>query len=1065
MPYYLPPDYLDNTPGKSLAEALRRIILEMEQRQLDIATGFFDPQVWELLGEALMQLDRFRLLLGTEPDLEGRAGDGRLDLRAYYKRIMQGELEALPLNARYAALVDELLLFLDRSGVDIKLYPSFLHAKAYLFQRVAIVGSSNFTLAGVTRKAELNLVNKSDTVANALREDWFEPFWDEAEAYKDDLIQALRDSKFGTTPYTPFDVFIKALYEYFKDRLSMDSPEAHLGVNLATFQQEGLREAIRLLDRHRGVMIADAVGLGKTYIGMGLLEHYLLKRRRKGRIPKGLVVCPAQLRDLVWNPKLDEYGIKATVRSMEEVSRQDFDWKLFSHYDLVLVDESHNFRNPSTGRHQNLNKIICTGKRDKFVILMTATPINNSIWDLYHQLMLMTRGSDHYYRTVGIGNLKGFFQRVVEGAAELFTLLEETAVRRSRYDIKKRQQAGEEVRLPGKGVIQFPKRLLHTIEYNLERTYRGFYAEIATSIERLSLVSYNLEQFHRDQDQQVVDRNNALIGILKTTFLKRLESSLRAFEVSVERQRKFQGRFMELLQEGRLLDSPSRRKLLSLEAEDAHVEEVDELLSALPEIEPDEYDLGAIQECVAADLEILNDLLTWAEIVRQDTADESAQDAKLAALKASLSGDLRDKKVLIFTYYEDTARYLYHKLTADEAWIQEAGEPSIGLISGSTDPGQRERLVRRFAPIANTSNEPEFERERAELLEDQLDILVSTDVLSEGQNLQDAGVLVNYDLHWNPVRMIQRAGRIDRLGSPYDQLHIYNCFPEDGLESLLNLVGRLQQRIADIDRTVGLDASVLGEVIHPKSLTDIKRIKAGDRDVLDELELTAELVSADEMKFPLIQYLQAIGEQRVKEIPLGIHSGKRAPIAGTFFAFRAGERHFWRFYPADGSPPLKETRRIFNLIRCSVDEPRIVADHEIFPLLEQATRDILDEVKAQQTSRKIRPQMKGLNKEFYAALQQPSMLEENVPDDLRQRVGEVMMHVSLDPFRRDPRLKAIRATYKADGSLLTLAEQLDAYFVEHDLYREFIEPSVLEQITEESLQLVCYEVLSGRGMS
>jgi len=1060
MPYYLPPDYLDNTPGNTLAEALRRIITEMEQRQLDVATGFFDPQVWELLGEALQQLERFRLLLGAEPDLEGKAGDSRLDLRAYYKAKMQGELESLPLNARYVSLVDDLLAFLARESVDVKLYPSFLHAKAYIFPRVAVAGSSNFTRAGLTHKAELNLVNKSDTVAKSLRKDWFEPFWDEAEAYKDDLIQALQDSKFGATPYTPFEVFIKALYEYFKYRLSLDEPEAHIGVNLAAFQQEGLREAIRLLDRHRGVMIADAVGLGKTYIGMGLLEHYLLRRRRKGYIPKGLVICPAQLRDLVWNPKLDEYGIKATVRSMEELGRQGFEWKDFNQYDLVLVDESHNFRNPNTGRHQNLNKIICTGKRDKFVVLMTATPINNSIWDLYHQLMLMTRGSDHYYRTAGIGNLKGFFQRVVDGAAELFDLLEETTVRRSRYDIKKRQQAGEEVVLPGKGAIRFPERRLHTIEYNLERTYSGFYAEIAASIEGLSMVSYNLEQFHRDQDQQVVDRNNALIGILKTTFLKRLESSLRAFEVSVERQRKFQQRFFDLLQEGRLLDSPSHRKLLSLEADDAPVEAMDELLASLPEVAPEEYDLDAIRERVAADLDVLNDMLTWAQIVREDTTDETAQDAKLAALKEKLAGELRSQKVLIFSYYEDTARYLYRKLADDEAWLQKAGTPTIGLISGSTDRKQREALVKRFAPIANTSAEPEGQRERADLLANQLDILVSTDVLSEGQNLQDAGVLVNYDLHWNPVRMIQRAGRIDRLGSLFETLYIYNCFPEDGLESLLNLVRRLQQRIANIDRTVGLDASVLGEVIHPKSLADLRRIKAGDRDVLDELELTAELVSADEMKFPLIQYLQAIGEQRLKEIPLGIHSGKRAAVAGTFFAFKAGERHFWRFYPADGGPVLKEIRRIFNLIRCPANEPRIIDDHEIFPLLERATRDILDDVKAQQASRRIRPQMKGLNKEFYNALQQPSMLDDEIPEDLRKRVSEVLMHVSLQPFRRDPRLKAIRAAHKAYKSLLTLAEQLDAYFVEHDLYRDFVEPSVLAQITEESLQLVCYEVLT-----
>ncbi|MDI7277951.1 MAG: phospholipase D-like domain-containing protein, partial [Anaerolineae bacterium] len=463
MPHYLPPDYLDNTPERGLAGALAGLILDLGQRRLDAATGFFEPGAWRLLHQAFPQLESFRLLLGRVPEIAG-PGDDTLDLRQLYRRRLQGDLEALPFDAEYAALVDSLLAFLRRPTVEARLYPSFLHAKAYIFPQVAVVGSSNLTAAGLTRKAELNLVRKEEAVAAALRAEWFERFWAEAEEYKEELIAALERSKFGSAPHTPFEVFIKALYEYFKDRLLVTAPEDGLGVDLASFQQEGLREAIRLLDRHRGVMIADAVGLGKTYIGMGILEHYLLRRRRRGHIPRGLIVCPAQLRDLVWAPRLDEYGIKATLCSMEEMGRQDFQWRAYRGYDLVLVDEAHNFRNPGTGRYQNLSRLICTGRRDKYVILMTATPINNSIWDLYHQVMLMARGSDSYYRDYGISNLNGFFKRVAEGSAELFDLLEQTAVRRSRYDIKKRQEAGEPIILPGKGEVRFPRRELRTIQ-------------------------------------------------------------------------------------------------------------------------------------------------------------------------------------------------------------------------------------------------------------------------------------------------------------------------------------------------------------------------------------------------------------------------------------------------------------------------------------------------------------------------------------------------------------------------------------------------------------------------
>ena len=654
---------------------------------------------------------------------------------------------------------------------------------------------------------------------------------------------------------------MKALYEYFKDRLVTELPEAFIGVDLAAFQQEGLREAIRLLDRYRGVIVADAVGLGKTYIGMGLLEHFLLRKRRKGYIPRGLIICPAQLRDLVWAPKLDEYGIKATIRSMEEVGRQDFDWKAYNNYDLVLVDELHNFRNPGTTRYQNLNKLICTGHRDKYVVLMTATPINNTVWDLYHQTMLLARGSETYYRDAGISNLNGFFKRVADGSAELFDLLEQSAVRRSRYDIKKRQEAGEPVILPGKGEVRFPSRELRSITYDLERTYKGLYAELAMQIEGLNLASYNIEQFRIDSDVQIVDRNNAMIGILKTTFLKRLESSLRAFEVSVQRQQAFQQRFFQFLKEGRLLDSPSHRKLIALEDEQDPTA-VQNLIEGLPEVPTSGYDLPAIEQALAEDLQTFRDLLDWIKIVQEESGGLAGQDAKLKALKDELAGPLCGKKVIIFTYYEDTAKYLHSETVEDKEWLDAAGNPAIGLISGGTDPKSREKIVKRFAPVANTVDSQEGDQERARLREEEIQILISTDVLSEGQNLQDAGVMINYDLHWNPVRMIQRAGRIDRLGTPYETLTIENCFPEEGLEALLRLVERLQKRIRDIDRTVGLDASVLGEVIHPKSLVDLKRIKAGEESVIDEYERASELLSADEMKLPLILYLQSLGSRR-----------------------------------------------------------------------------------------------------------------------------------------------------------------------------------------------------------
>ena len=670
MSGYLPPDYIDNQ-RYSLAGVLDRLIQELGQRELDTATGYFNPLVWRYLKDAFPQLERFRLLLGREPELE-HSGPDRLDLRRYFRQKLQTDLEELPFDLEHVRLIDELLAFLRRESVEVRLYSRpFLHAKAYIFPQIAIVGSSNLTPAGLTRNSELNLIRKEAAVARELKH-WFAGFWEQAEDYKQELIDLLEASKFGGKPYSPYEVFIKILYEYFRDRLP-EAPEQYIGVELASFQQEGLQEAIHILNKHRGVLIADAVGLGKTYIGMGILEHYLLKGRRRGHIPKGLVICPAQLRELLWEPRLEEYGIKATIRSQEELGRKDFDWRSFIDYDLVLIDESHNFRNPATQRYQNLYRLIASGNREKLVILMTATPINNTIWDLYHQLMLITRGSDAYFRDWGIGNLYGFFRKVDRGEAEIFELLEETTVRRSRYDIKKRLEAGEKITI-GDEEIHFPKRELESVDYDLVATYQGFYREIASQIEALRLVSYNIEQFRHEGQKETIDRNNALIGILKTLWLKRLESSVQAFAESIKNQERFQKRFFELLLQNRLLSATDHRKILSLEAEEkTDPEAIEDLITGLPSVSVADYDLPVIRRELTMDLQIFDSLLQRLEEIMQQAGDEPRRDAKLEGLKELLKTELKGRKALIFSYYQDTARYLYESLKRDRAWQQEAG--------------------------------------------------------------------------------------------------------------------------------------------------------------------------------------------------------------------------------------------------------------------------------------------------------------------------------------------------------------------------------------------------------
>lgn len=1058
MTYFLP-DIIDNA-ATNFAEALKHTILTANQRHLDVATGYFAPEVWRMIGDAFAELHAFRLLIGERPDVP-TGGPEAIDLRRYYRAKIADELSHLNFNRQHAQLVDELLAFLTRDEVQVRLFGGpFLHAKAYIFEQTSFVGSSNFTPSGLTRNSELMMTSMSQAIARELRE-WFEGKWVQSEDYKPDLIETLHASKFGSKPYTPFEVFMKALYEYFKERISLEQDRVAT-VDLARFQEEGKAEAIRLLDKWGGVLVADAVGLGKTFIGLSLLERELLTKRQRGKVPRGLVICPAQLRDLVWRPRLAEFGIPVVdVLSQEELGRADFEWRRYRDLDVVLVDESHNFRNPGTGRYSNLMKLLIGGRR-KRVILMTATPVNNSLYDFYHQLLLLARGDEHFYRPMGISNLRSYFKAAMEGGLEIFDLLEETTVRRSRADIRRRQEAGEAVMVNGKPV-RFPERVLERIDYDLDSTYQGLYHEITAALERLHLVAYNLAAYAQTKTRDTeldVQRNTALIALMKMLYLKRLESSVAAFAESITRQASFQEAFLKMLRAGKLLDTRSYWKLLAIEADDERPERAEDIISTLNPIVPEQYDMERIEEGVGHDLAVLKSILL---LLTKSSVGEG--DDKLRQVKTALAGPLKGQRVLIFTSFHDTATYLHQQLLSDTNWQEQAGQPVLSVISGNTKSDERRNIIQRFAPVANRP--PEIPGDQPwSPGGSEIQVLISTDVLSEGQNLQDAGVVINYDLHWNPVRLIQRAGRVDRIGSPFEHITLYNAFPEAELENLLGLVQKLAARIAQIDQTVGLDASVLGEVISQRSLEQLRQLHRNDQSLLLDLERQAELVSTEEMKFPLISYIQQIGERVVAELPLGIHSGKRYVARdarpGLFVAFRAGARHFWRFYPDDGSDPEKNIRTLYPMVACAPDEPRLEPGSIPYDLLERATQDVLANLQGEQARNRVRPALTGIAQKLYNWLNRPSLWQEHEALDIDQlrRFNGVLEQVSLRPFERDRTLKALVKLYEGSTDFAQLVGDLDNFFTENGFYQETdVDRVIAEAIREEDLRLVCYERL------
>jgi len=507
---------------------------------------------------------------------------------------------------------------------------------------------------------------------------------------------------------------------------------------------------------------------------------------------------------------------------------------------------------------------------------------------------------------------------------------------------------------------------------------------------------------------------------------------------------------------------------------------IDELMNSLAEIDASDYQINSLRVQIAQDFQALEDILLKLKKIRETVEVNQDYDRKLVAFKQLLLR-LKGQKVLVFSYFKDTAEYVHGQLLTNRDWLAtmqvDGRSPAIELLTSATPSKQRFEKVKRFAPKANCPNEEELQTYQSQ----EIDILICTDVLSEGQNLQDAGVLINYDLHWNPVRMIQRAGRIDRLGTNYDELFIYNCFPEEGLELLLGLVARLQQRIAMIDREVGLDASVLGETISERSLEEMRRLKEADTDaekaeILEELEQMADLVSLDEMRFPLLEFIQQVGKEAAEEIPLGIHSTRNSrDLDGIFLAFRARDRHFWHFYPringAISTEPtrlLSEKRQIFKWLQCrAIDFPKpdelppVQFDNTIFAVLNGAVRNLLSDLQKRQVSGRLRPTLSRLLQKIQTALLTQSHLftTESADTEAKERVLQTITGVNLRTYEKD--IKSIWEDFVESRDLGVLVGDLDELFVDQQLYDEISEQeeevNPLEMIKEVEVQLVCYQ--------
>lgn len=941
-----------------------------------VATAYINPAGFALLADELETAPRVRLLLGAEPEEDSvraiTSGDSDQDARRdaaieHHEAWLEAERDTLGfarVPTAEAKRMVEWLQSVDPDGtakVEVRRFSGgFLHGKTYLVEdgaaQAAIAGSSNMTYAGLAHNAELNLGTGGGTSSAAKVREWFEHFWALSETYDlAGLYGRLWD------PHTPWTVYLRMLWELYGEHLETDeSPHVRTGLQLTRFQADGVARMERLLDEHGGVLVADEVGLGKTFLaGEVIYQTANLNRQRV------LIVAPAALKTSMWEPFLVTHDFSRWVKvySYEEVrNRLDPDrgpidafLQEIEDYSLIVIDEAHNLRNSGAQRSGAVDRVITAGNPKK-VVLLTATPVNNSLSDLETLVKYFIR-DDARFASLGIPSIKEYIKQAqaIDPAnltpEHLFDLMDQVAVRRTRKFVKE-HYANEMIIGPdGPTTIRFPQPKVRRIEYSLDADGLALIDAMVYALDdptdphaprawedrsrdpkRLMLARYLSSMYTVDHDLQQYQISN--VGLLRSGLLKRLESSPHALHASLEKMIASHEAFLDAIGGGFVLKGEALREWVSSDSDNldefvAEFDEDDQIESV------DGYHLTELKADVESDISLLRELRDVAAVVVKETEPkveklvEELTKIAAAAQRVDARGlsHADRRKVIIFSAFTDTILPIYDAVegaikTAPAGspladYKNRVAPPIMGSYakvhergaSGGVDQGGRASTIAGFAPVTagprNAANEP--------TAKDEFDILFTTDVLAEGVNLQQAGQMINYDLPWNPMRIVQRHGRVDRIGSKHDYVELGLFFPAERLDQLLELEARLEAKLALADAAVGA-----GEVLpgrgpgHEVNLAD-DRVTDEFEKLLDAGGSSASL-SGEEYRRRLFGAfnMEPVLRQDVLSLPYGAGSGFVNPVVhgnGYVFCVKIGKaaKPWFRYVPASEDWSLRYT--------------------------------------------------------------------------------------------------------------------------------------------------------------
>ena len=1019
------PEFIDNQDGNTLARALAGVLGEnliLEQSNtakppdsVCIATAFFSPTGFNQISKVLEPVPVIRLMLGTDLGADSFAERKQVDetqntferrrLRNGLHRLdkaLQRERDNLPFTRSSEITLNRLVSWLSLGNLEIRRYENdFLHAKAYIITSEnrepsqaegIIVGSSNLTGAGLAKNLELN-IGRSDVPIVKRAQAWFDNLWDDALPY--DVVTIFKKV---LQPVRPWEIFLRVLWQLY-GREILEDQKIDDDLPLTSFQKHGVARALRLIQEIGGVIVADEVGLGKTFIAGEILRQYLNRRQRT------LLICPASLRDSIWNQFLNEYQLFVECLSFEQLAnekqlqdsqRPDATGEHLNsnvgEYQLVIVDEAHNYRNPNTPhRAAVLRRLMSGQKRD--LLLLTATPVNNSLWDLYHLLSYFVRQDAKLVKR-GIRSIRRRFEMAMrEDPASLnpdllYPVIDATTVKRTRQFVKQHYTGDTITGLDGRNIpIIFPKPVAISIRYHLDDLLPNFFSQLERSLDSdnddaLEFARYAPDTFLLDSvDKDETARSRATMALLRSGLLKRFESSVHAFRKTVNRMVSEHEAFLSALDSGYVVTTAFMSELSA--DDDSIFEEV--LSETNHRDDAIRYDVERLRWTVERDCQILQELakLTATIPFGRDPKLRALSDAlvkivKQAENEATDSADQAQKrKVLVFSVFEDTVEWIRDFLNSEVDTRAELyhyrGRIAVASGSGKFSTEPREEVVRGFAPLtmSSTTTKPE---------DDRYDLLITTDVLAEGVNLQQCRHIINFDLPWNPMRLVQRHGRIDRINSPHKYVFMRTVFPVDQLDRLLNLRKRILDKLAMAAASVGVSSPIEdaahGTQVFTETREEIEKLLNEDTSLFERGGTKSATQTGEEYRQTLRKALKE-GE-KIIDLPWKVGSRMiKGERRGVFFCAVVGneskfERTYLRFVSGDRKwNPMSQIGAIerelgtcLRMIECTVQteiwNTDILRDR-VYDFWEVAREDILVDWMRETDPANLQPAVQPLN--------------------------------------------------------------------------------------------------------